>query len=33
MQSAIKDWEQDLEFLYMEYYVSRFHFAWPDSKI
>jgi hypothetical protein len=29
MGSAIKDWEQDLEFLYYEYYVGHFRFAWP----
>lgn len=33
MESAIKDWESDLVFLYYEYYVDRFHFAWPSSKI
>ena len=29
LRSAIKDWEEDLEFLYYDYYVDRFHFAWP----
>ena len=33
MQAAIKDWERDLEFLYNEYYVGHFGFAWPDSTI
>jgi hypothetical protein len=33
MDSAIKDWESDLEFLYYEYYVGKFHFAWPTTKI
>ena len=31
--SAIKDWEHDLEFLYWNYYVDTFHFAWPRSAI
>jgi hypothetical protein len=31
MWAAIKDWEQDLEFLYTEYYVGHFRFAWPES--
>lgn len=33
MDAAIKEWESDLEFLYYEYYVGKFHFAWPTSKI
>ena len=33
MNAAIKDWEKDLQFLYWEYYVDKFQFAWPDSKI
>ncbi len=33
MGSAIKDWESDLEFLYFEYYVDRFHFAWPSASV
>jgi hypothetical protein len=33
MDSAIKDWESDLEFLYYEYYVGKFNFAWPTTKI
>ncbi|MCV0394349.1 MAG: hypothetical protein K5872_13460 [Rhizobiaceae bacterium] len=27
--TAIRDWESDLTFLYEQYYVDRFHFAWP----
>jgi hypothetical protein len=33
MRSAIRDWEHDLGFLYDEYYVGQFHFAWPTSAI
>jgi hypothetical protein len=33
MRSAIRDWERDLEFLYYEYYVEKFHFAWPSTAI
>lgn len=33
MQAAIKDGEKDLEYLYYEYYVSKFHFAWPESAL
>lgn len=33
MDSAIKDWESDLEFLYYEYYVGKFNFAWPTTKV
>lgn len=33
MQAAIRDWEHDLEYLYLEYYVGKFHFAWPASAI
>ena len=29
---AIEDWEMDLQYLYDEYYVSVFNFAWPVSK-
>lgn len=29
---AIKSWEQDLEFLYYEYYVEKFHFGWPSTQ-
>jgi hypothetical protein len=28
--SAIADWELDLKYLYTEYYVAKFNFAWPD---
>ena len=33
MGSAIKDWESDLEFLYYEFYVEKFSFAWPTTKV
>jgi len=33
MDQAVRDWEADLEFLYYEYYVGRFSFAWPDASI
>lgn len=29
---AIADWESDLEYLFHEYYVRRFGFAWPDTQ-
>ncbi|MCA0305332.1 MAG: hypothetical protein LCH95_23275 [Proteobacteria bacterium] len=31
MDTAINDWETDLEFLYQEFYVGLFRFAWPSS--
>jgi hypothetical protein len=33
MRSAIRDWDRDLEFLYREYYIGKFHFDWPDSAV
>lgn len=30
MDSAIADWERDLQYLYTQYYVGRFAFAWPS---
>jgi hypothetical protein len=30
LSSAIADWELDLEYLYSDYYVGKFQFAWPD---
>ena len=33
MRAAVRDWEVDLEFLYHEYYVGKFYFAWPESSI
>jgi hypothetical protein len=30
MTSAIADWEQDLKYLYREYYVGKFGFGWPN---
>lgn len=29
--SAVADWEADLNYLYRQYYVGRFNFAWPRS--
>lgn len=28
-QHAIRDWEEDLKFLYRRFYVGKFRFAWP----
>lgn len=33
MSDAIKNWEQDLRFLYEKYYVNHFHFAWPTTTL
>lgn len=33
MATAIDHWEQDLEYLYYEYYVEKFHFAWPSTEL
>ena len=33
MSDAIHDWEDDLQFLYEEYYVHHFHFAWPSNEV
>lgn len=30
---AISDWEADLRFLYDEFYVGRFKFAWPSARV
>ena len=30
---AISDWEADLQFLYDEFYLGRFGFAWPTAKV
>jgi len=30
---AIRQWEQDLDFLYDRYYVGRFGFGWPSTKV
>ena len=32
MSAAIQHWEQDLEFLYYELYVEKFHFGWPSTE-
>jgi hypothetical protein len=33
LRAAIRDWQQDLGFLHDEYYVGKFHFAWPMASI
>lgn len=33
MGSAIKSWDQDLVFLYENFYIDKFHFDWPTSRI
>ena len=33
MEVAVDQWESDLEYLYYEYYVRKFHFAWPSARI
>lgn len=33
LDEAIRQWEQDLKFLYERYYVGKFHFAWPVTTI
>ncbi len=33
MAAAIRDWENDLEYLYYEFYVGKFYFAWPSAAI
>lgn len=30
---AIADWEVDLRFLHDEYYIGRFHFGWPETRV
>ena len=30
-KAAITDWEEDLEFLYNEYYVGTYYFSWPTT--
>ena len=30
---AIRDWESDLSFLYEQFYVGHFHFAWPETTL
>lgn len=32
-RDAIRAWEGDLRFLYEQYYVDRFHFAWPSADV
>lgn len=33
MRSAIKSWDQDLSFLYENFYIDKFYFAWPTNRI
>lgn len=33
LDDAIRDWENDLEFLYHRYYVGKFRFAWPIATV
>jgi hypothetical protein len=33
MGVAVNQWEDDLEYLYYEYYVGKFHFAWPSANL
>ena len=33
MATAIEHWEQDLEFLYYEFYVEKFYFGWPTTDL
>ena len=33
MVAAVRDWENDLEFLYHSYYIGKFTFAWPTTEI
>lgn len=30
---AVAQWEADLSYLYQQYYVRRFRFAWPETEI
>jgi hypothetical protein len=32
LSRAIDEWEQDLTFLYEQYYVRLFHFGWPATE-
>lgn len=31
MNAAVRDWEADLRYLYEEFYVGKFAFAWPNT--
>ena len=31
LAKAIDQWTDDLEYLYLDYYVDKFHFAWPTT--
>ena len=33
MDVAVRHYEQDLDFLYWEYYVEKFSFAWPSTRV
>lgn len=30
---AIRDWESDLRFLYEQFYIGHFYFAWPETTL
>lgn len=32
MDCSIREWEEDLAYLYEKYYVEKFHFGWPGTK-
>lgn len=32
MIGAIRDWEDDLDFLHEKYYIGKFNFAWPGTE-
>jgi hypothetical protein len=32
LAKAIDQWTDDLEYLYLDYYVDKFHFAWPTTE-
>lgn len=33
LDEAIKDWEQDLQYLHDKFYVGKFGFGWPSSSV
>ena len=33
MELAVVEWEQDLEWLRVTYYVGRFRFEWPSTEV
>jgi hypothetical protein len=32
-EQAISDWEEDLEYLRKKYYVARYNFFWPNTRL